>query len=206
MVDDTPAEPDEARENVHERDAAADEVLAAALERFPEVVAHDSAGQPVAYVPREQWLAFATWLRDEMEFDSCVDVCGVDHLLNRVRRLPTAVAPERFEVVANFLSRPRRRRVRAIAQVPTGDASLDSLVPVYSGVDWPERETFDLFGIVFAGHPDLTRILLPDDWDGYPLRKDDAAARVPVQFKGPRATPSQQALAGDTTGGAGSQP
>ncbi len=81
-----------------------------------------------------------------------------------------------------------------LCEVPGADATIASLTPVYPGVDYSERETFDLFGVVFEGHPDLTRILLPEDWDGWPLRKDDAAARVPVQFKGTATTPDQQSL------------
>lgn len=184
----------EARESAHERELPADEVLAAALERFPEAVAHTSAGQPVVYLRLEHWLDFAEWLHDDQQFEVCVDVCGVDHLLNRSRPVPTGVAPERFEVVANFLSRVRHRRVRAICEVPADAPAVPSLTAVYRGVDWPERETYDLFGIRFDGHPDLTRILLPDDWQGHPLRKDDAAARVPVQFKGTKSTPFQQSL------------
>lgn len=197
MADDPTMEgADEARERGHEqtpKPSVADEVLAAAAVPFPDAVAHDSAGQAVAYVPRERWREFATWLRDEQEFDVLVDVCAVDHLLNRGRAVPGGVSAERLEVVANFLSRSRRRRLRAVAEVPVSDAVIASLAPVFSGADWPERETYDLFGVTFEGHPDLTRILLPDEWEGFPLRKDDAAARVPVQFKGPRTAPFQQA-------------
>src|SRR6266511_3796472 len=99
------------------------------------------------------------------------------------------VQPERFDVIANFLSHPRNRRIRAICEVTAGDASVPSLTEPYPGVNFGEREAFDMFGIRFDGHPDLARILMPDDWVGYPLRKDDAPARVPVTFKedpGPR--------------------
>jgi NADH:ubiquinone oxidoreductase subunit C len=68
--------------------------------------------------------------------------------------------------------------------VAADDTSVASLVDLYVGVSFAERETYDLFGIVFDGHPELTRILMPDDWVGHPLRKDDAPARVPVTFKG----------------------
>jgi NADH-quinone oxidoreductase subunit C len=85
-------------------------------------------------------------------------------------------------VVANFLSHSRNQRIRAICQVPDG-AEVESLFEVYPGTELPEREVYDLFGVPFAGHPDLSRLLLPDDWEGHPLRKDDAPARVPVQFK-----------------------
>jgi NADH-quinone oxidoreductase subunit C len=86
-------------------------------------------------------------------------------------------------VVASFLSHPRNRRIRAICEVPAGDATVPSLTDAYPGANFGEREVYDLFGIEFTGHPDLARILMPDDWVGYPLRKDDPPARVPVTFK-----------------------
>ena len=124
------------------------------------------------------------FLRDEQQFTQCLDVTGVDHLVAEARALPADVAAERFEVVANFLSHPRNRRIRVIAQVPADDATIASITDLYPGANFAEREAYDLFGIDFAGHPDLTRILMPDDWVGHPLRKDDAPARVPVTFKG----------------------
>jgi NADH-quinone oxidoreductase subunit C len=74
--------------------------------------------------------------------------------------------------------------VRVRVQVPDTDAVVDSLFGLYPGVEAMEREAYDLFGIVFAGHPDMTRILMPEDWEGHPLRKDYGVGRVPVQFKG----------------------
>jgi NADH-quinone oxidoreductase subunit C len=192
MPDDT-----ELREQDHEPEAPAppgDEVAAAVLDRFPTSVFHESHGQAVVYVERGAWHDVAAFLRDEQQFTQCVDVTAVDHLLDVERALPDGVQGERFEVVANFLSHPRNRRIRTICEVSEGDGSVDapevaSLVDLYPGLSFPEREVFDLFGIRFAGHPDLTRILMPDDWIGHPLRKDDAPARVPVTFKedpGPR--------------------
>ena len=99
------------------------------------------------------------------------------------------VTPERFEVVVNLLSLSKRQRVRIRVQVPESDPSVDSLVDVYPGTDAMEREAYDLIGILFHGHPDMTRILMPEDWEGHPLRKDYGVGRVPVQFKeapGPR--------------------
>ena len=96
---------------------------------------------------------------------------------------------ERFEVVVNLLSLSSRRRVRIRVQVPESDPTVDSVVEVYPGVDSMEREAFDMVGIIFEGHPDMTRILMPEDWEGHPLRKDYGVGRVPVQFKeapGPR--------------------
>lgn len=170
-----------------------DDVAVAALEQFDDVVFHDSRGQAVLYATPERWVELVRWLRDEQGFESLLDLCGVDHLLNARRPVPAGVAPQRFEVVVNLLSRSRQRRLRLICQVPGADPVVPSLVDLHPGADWAERETYDLFGIRFEGHPDLTRILLPEDWEGWPLRKDDPTARVPVQFKGPKETPFQQA-------------
>jgi NADH:ubiquinone oxidoreductase subunit C len=178
----------QAREEDHEvepeREVPSDEVAAAVVERFPEAVFTESHGQPVLFVLREQWHDVAAFLRDEQQFTQCVDVTGVDQLVAPARFVPDAVTAERFEVVANFLSHPRNRRIRTIAQVPADDTTVASLTDLYAGVNFAERETYDLFGIEFEGHPELTRILMPDDWAGHPLRKDDAPARVPVTFKG----------------------
>ena len=188
--------PDEpARETTHEDDevdAAAvptpsDEVAAAIVERFEGAVFARSHGQPVVYVDRSVFADVAGFLRDEQQFTMCVDITATDHLLDGERYAPpelAEVATERFEVIANFLSHVRNRRVRVICAVPDSDATVPSLTAVYPGTDFPERETYDLFGIDFVGHPDLTRILMPDDWDGHPLRKDYPSARVPVTFKG----------------------
>jgi NADH-quinone oxidoreductase subunit C len=122
-------------------------------------------------------------------FDLCMDLCAVDYLTHPGRTLPEGVTPERFEVVVQLLSVTERRRVKVRVQVPESDPQLPSLWDLYPGVEAMEREAFDLFGIRFAGHPDLTRILMPDDWEGHPLRKDYGVGRVPVQFKeapGPR--------------------
>jgi len=78
----------------------------------------------------------------------------------------------RFELNYQLVSIPRREKVRLKVRVSGNDPVVDSLVPVWPGADWLEREIFDLFGIRFNGHPDLRRILLPDDWEGYPLRRD----------------------------------
>ncbi|GDX30019.1 hypothetical protein LBMAG14_04950 [Actinomycetes bacterium] len=161
-----------------------DEIAAAVVEKFPAAIFNDSHGQPVLYVERSDWHAIAEFLRNEQRFTQCMDVTAVDHLVDETRLVIAGVTPERFEVVANFLSHPRNRRLRIIAQVPETDTEIASLTDLYPGTNFPERETFDLFGITFLSHPDLTRILLPDEWVGYPLRKDDAIARIPVTFKG----------------------
>jgi NADH-quinone oxidoreductase subunit C len=99
------------------------------------------------------------------------------------------LAPERFELVTNLLSLSAARRVRIRTQLPENAAVVASVWDLYPGAEAMEREVFDMFGIRFTGHPDLTRILMPEDWEGYPLRKDYGVGRVPVQFKespGPR--------------------
>jgi NADH-quinone oxidoreductase subunit C len=182
---------DDARENDHVVPAAAsdstipsDEVAASILERFPGSLFVEHHGQSVVYVDRSVFAEVATFLRDDQDFAMLADVTAVDHLLDGARWAPDGVALDRFEVVANFLSYTRNRRIRVICQVPADDPTVPSLTPVYPGANFPERETYDLLGITFDGHPELTRILMPDDWDGHPLRKDFPPARVPVTFKG----------------------
>ena len=180
------ADDDDAREDVHEPapEPPDDDVAAAVLEKFAGAVFVRSHTQPVVYVDRSVFADVARFLRDEQQFTMCVDVTATDHLLDGERSCPEGVAAERFEVVANFLSHVRNRRLRVICAVPDADPSVPSLTAVYPGANFPERETYDLFGIDFTGHPELTRILMPDDWDGHPLRKDYPSARVPVTFKG----------------------
>jgi NADH-quinone oxidoreductase subunit C len=113
----------------------------------------------------------------------------VDYLGHLDRQLPEGVAPARFEVVVNLLSHSLRRRVRLRLPVGGEPPVVPSLFYVYPGTENMEREAYDLLGILFDGHPDLTRILMPQDWEGHPLRKDFSVGRVPVQFKeapGPR--------------------
>ena len=122
-------------------------------------------------------------------FEMCVDVCAVDYLEHMARALPEGVVATRFEVVTNLLSLSRRQRVRIRVQAGDDEPEVDSLFDLYPGTEAPEREAFDLFGVLFTAHPDLTRILMPEEWEGHPLRKDYGSGRVPVQFKespGPR--------------------
>lgn len=116
-------------------------------------------------------------------FETCADLCAVDYVLLPSRALPGGIVAERFEVVVNLLSISRARRVRVRVQVPDADPTLDSLFGLYPGTEAMEREAFDMFGVRFRGHPDLTRILMPEDWEGHPLRKDYSTGRIPVRFK-----------------------
>jgi NADH-quinone oxidoreductase subunit C len=146
-----------------------------------------SSGQQVVHPSRETYLEVVQALKDE-GFDMCADVTAVDYLASPERVLPEGVTPERFEVAVNLLSLEHRRRIRVRVQVPDAHPIVATLFELYPGTEAMEREVFDMFGIRFDGHPDLTRILMPEDWEGHPLRKDYAIGRVPVQFKHPPAT------------------
>jgi NADH-quinone oxidoreductase subunit C len=143
---------------------------------------------PVMFVHRDEYHDRIAQLKAE-GYEMCADLCAVDYLSHPGRWLPEGVVGERFEVVVNLLSLSMRRRVRVRVQVPEGDPRLPTIFDLYPGSEAMEREAYDMVGIVFTGHPDLTRILMPEDWEGHPLRKDYGVGRVPVQFKeapGPR--------------------
>ncbi len=114
-------------------------------------------------VVKDRIVEVCFFLRDtpELEFDFLTDVTAVDW----------PHRPKRFDVVYHLYSMTRNHRLRLKASVGEGE-TIPSVTPVWKGANWLERETYDMFGIVFAGHPDLRRILLPEDWQGYPLRKD----------------------------------
>jgi NADH-quinone oxidoreductase subunit C len=112
-----------------------------------------------------------------------VGVSGVDYLTHPGRDLPGSIEPERFEVVVELLDLAGRRRVRVRCQVPGDGPEVPSLFDVWPGTEAHERETYDMFGISFAGHPDPSRILMPEDWEGHPLRKDYDTGHIPIQFK-----------------------
>jgi NADH-quinone oxidoreductase subunit C len=123
------------------------------------------------------------------DFEMCVDLCAVDYLEFDGRIFPEGVVATRFEVVVNLLSLSKKQRVRIRVQAGNDEPEVDSLFGLYPGTEAMEREAFDLFGVLFTNHPDLTRILMPEEWEGHPLRKDYGSGRVPVQFKespGPR--------------------
>lgn len=147
----------------------------------------DSRGQAVVHPTREQYLDVLRQAADD-GYTVAIDLTAVDYLEFPQRALPDGVARERFEVVVNLLDIANRRRLRVRVQVPESDPTLPSLFSLHPGTEAYEREVYDMFGIVFTDHPDLTRILMPEDWEGHPLRKDYAVGEIPVQFKavGPR--------------------
>jgi NADH-quinone oxidoreductase subunit C len=152
------------------------------------VPASTSTGQVVIFPALDRYHETVTAYK-AAGFAMLADLTATDYLTHPGRTLPDTVAPERFELVASLLSLSAARRVRVRVQVPEDNAVVASLWDLYPGAEALEREVFDMFGIRFTGHPDLTRILMPEDWEGYPLRKDYGVGRVPVQFKespGPR--------------------
>lgn len=118
------------------------------------------------------WVAFASHAV-ELGFDSFVDLFAVDHF---------SEAP-RFEVTLNLISMEANHRILVSTRVPYDDATVPTLTGVFAGANFYEREAYDMFGVDFPGHSDLTRILMPDDWVGHPLRKDYDIGAVPVEFK-----------------------
>ena len=141
-----------------------------------------SRGQQVLHPTVDAYVDTVRALKDD-GFVLCSDITAVDYLAGPQRDVPAGVTPERFEVVVNLTSMQPYRRVRVRVQVPESNPVVPTLHALHPGTEAPEREVYDMFGIRFDGHPDLTRILMPEDWEGHPLRKDNAVGRVPVQFK-----------------------
>jgi NADH-quinone oxidoreductase subunit C len=134
-------------------------------------------GEITFYVRRESIVDLCRTLRDDegLRFELCSSVSGVDY--------GEGVA-QRLHVVYHLLSMTYRRRIRLEVALDIGDPHVPSVVEVYPTADWHEREAWDMFGVVFDGHPALTRILMPDDWDGHPQRKDYPLGGIPVEYKG----------------------
>ncbi len=143
----------------------------------------ESSGQRTVHTDRARYLALMEALKNDDGFEMCVGVSGVDYLSHPGRELPAGIEAERFEVVVELLSLSNKERLRVRCQVPAADPVVPTLFDLWPGSEAHERETYDMFGVVFSDHPDMTRILMPEDWEGYPLRKDYVTARVPVQFK-----------------------
>lgn len=135
--------------------------------KFPDQVIEvvESRDQVSVIIKRDQIVAILRFLHDDplLSFDHLQDLTAVDYIKKKEIR---------FEVVYNIYSIRYRHRIRIRAQVPENDPKIDSVVSVWAGANWHERECYDMFGINFVGHPDLRRILMPEDWEGYPLRKD----------------------------------
>lgn len=150
--------------------------LRSIAEQFEDVEWKLSSGQDVFMVDKDR-IAEVAEAAKAAGFELLVDLTAVDHYRAR---------SPRFELVINLLSIQHELRLRLRAGVPVDDVSVPSVVGIYPGAGFYEREAFDMFGLVFEGHPDLSRILMPDEWEGHPLRKDFGSGSVPVQFKAPQ--------------------
>lgn len=146
------------------------------------VVAHDEL---TIFVPKADLVDVLTACRDDalLRFEVCVSVSGVHY--------PDMVGEE-LHSVYHLLSITHNRRVRLQVTCADADPHIPSSVSIYPMTDWHERETYDMFGIIFDGHPALTRILMPDDWDGFPQRKDYPLGGVPIEYKGTVVPPPDQ--------------
>jgi NADH-quinone oxidoreductase subunit C len=143
------------------------------------------AGQVTLHVVREHLVSVARVLRDDsvLRFELCAGVSGVHYPQDCGREL-RAFYP--------LMSITHNRRLQVEVACPDADPHVPSLFSVYPTVDWHERETYDFFGIIFDGHPALTRIEMPDDWIGHPQRKDYPLGGVPVQYHGATIAPPDQ--------------
>lgn len=135
---------------------------------FPDQIldVSENLGETAISVKRDKIVDILRFLKedDELKFDMFIDLCGVDYL--------EMGGFERFAVVYQLYSMEYNWRIRIKAFVPEGDEKIDSVVSLWAGANWPEREVFDMFGITFTNHPDLRRILCPDNFEGHPLKKD----------------------------------
>ena len=167
-------------------DDFADELLAEMSERSISGTAVRQVtvdrGELTLFVQREHLVELCVTLRDSegLRFELCSSVSGVDYGEDVV---------ERLHVVYHLTSMTFRRRIRLEVSVGADDPHVPSVVSVYPTADWQERETWDMFGIVYDGHPALTRILMPDDWEGHPQRKDYPLGGIAVEYKGAEIPP-----------------
>lgn len=148
-----------------------------------QVVVH--RGEITFHVTRESLLDIAQVLRDDenLRFEMCLGVSGVHYPQDRGHEL---------HAVYHFLSITNNNRLRLEVSCPDADPHIPSIVGVYPTDNWHERETYDFFGIVFDGHPALTRIEMPDDWVGFPQRKDYPLGGIPVEYKGATIPPPEE--------------
>jgi NADH-quinone oxidoreductase subunit C len=170
--------------------------LQAFLERFPEAsvpVWRFADGIPTAAIPAGRLVEALTWLRDEASprFELLIDVAGA--------HWPSREQP--FEVSYLLHALETNARIRVKCSTGGETPTLPTVTTVFPAANWPERELYDMFGIAIEGHPDLRRILMPNDWEGHPLRKDFPLGEEPVEFYRPPAiTPSVSGEAGGGTG------
>jgi NADH-quinone oxidoreductase subunit C len=142
-------------------------------------------GELTFHVKRDRLIEVARKLRDDadLRFELCSGVSGVHYLDEQGREL---------RAVYHLVSITHNRRLRLEVSTPDDDRHIPSLVSVYPTCNWHERETWDFFGIIFDGHPALTRIQMPDDWKGHPQRKDYPLGGIPVEYRGATVPPPDE--------------
>jgi len=142
-------------------------------------------GEITFFIRRAALVDVARHLRDDdkLRFEFCSSISGV-HFPHEAGR--------ELHVAYHLLSMSYRRRIRLEVTTPDDDRHIPSVVSVYPTADWHERETWDFFGVIFDGHPALTRIMMPDDWIGHPQRKDYPLGGIPVEYKGGTTPPPDQ--------------
>lgn len=155
-----------------------DQILDRLKAQFPSAQSNEYRGELTLVVPKGDIVALCRFLRDDpaFQFDSIRDICGADYY-----------RPEdRFEVVYNLYSIPRMARIRVKVRLDETDPHLPTVSGVWAGANWMERETYDMYGIMFDGHPDLRRIYMPEEFEYYPLRKDFPLMGIPGSLPLPR--------------------
>lgn len=150
---------------------------------WEKVVVH--RGELTIFIARENLVAVSRLMRDDadLRFELCSGVSGVHYPGDAGREL---------HAVYHLLSMTHNRRIRLEVTCPDTDPHIPTVCHTYPTADWHERETYDFFGIVFDGHPGLTRIQMPDDWPGHPQRKDYPLGGIPVEYKGGTVPPPDQ--------------
>nr|WP_307789083.1 NADH-quinone oxidoreductase subunit C [Glycomyces salinus] len=157
------------------REGLGDEIVRAAVVDRDELTLH---------IAPDKTAEVCGLMRDDesLKFELCNSVSGVDYPGRQ----------HRLHVVYHLTSMTYRRRVRLETAVGTDNPVVTSVTGVYPTADWQERETYDMFGVVFDGHPHLTRILMPDDWEGHPQRKDYPLGGISVEYKGAHIPPPDE--------------
>jgi NADH-quinone oxidoreductase subunit C len=153
----------------------AGQTLEAIRQKFPDAISSESTerGEASILVVPERWIELARWLAGEGGFSLLSDLCAVDW--------PGRAA--RFEIVYQLTDIQNPRLLRVKLPVAGEPPTAPSVTSIWPAADWLEREAYDMYGVAFEGHPDLRRILMPDEWEGHPQRKDYSMGKVPVEYK-----------------------
>ncbi|HVX44924.1 MAG TPA: NADH-quinone oxidoreductase subunit C [Mycobacteriales bacterium] len=160
--------------------------LAEAYAGYPDAVQRVvvDRGEITFYIEKDRVAEVCQTLRDDpaLRFEFCASLSGVDYIDQA----------DRLHVTYHLLSMTYRRRIRLEVAASVEDPHVPSVTAIYPTVDWQERETYDMFGVIFDGHPALTRVLMPDDWEGFPQRKDYPLGGITVEYKGAEIPPPDE--------------